>query len=129
MVPSESKGNTVRMATSNAEAAPATVSGKLAAMCDHWGQPGKVGGRRLTREPGDYNMTITAVAVVVAVVIGGIEILGLIGDTWDLAGPFWNAIGSLNDNFGVLGYIIIGIFAVSWLGSSADLPRQGLWQS
>ena len=62
-----------------------------------------------------YNITITAVSVVVAVVIGGIETLGLIGDTFKLEGPFWDAIGSLNDNFGVLGYIIIGVFALSWL--------------
>jgi nickel/cobalt transporter (NiCoT) family protein len=62
-----------------------------------------------------YNITITAVSVVVAVLIGGIETLGLIGDTFKLEGPFWDAIGSLNDNFGLLGYIIIGVFALSWL--------------
>ena len=62
-----------------------------------------------------YNLTITAVSVVVAVLIGGIETLGLIGDAFKLEGPFWDAIGSLNDNFGVLGYLIIGVFAVSWL--------------
>lgn len=62
-----------------------------------------------------YNITITAVSVIVAVVIGGIETLGLIGDTFKLEGPFWDWIGSLNDNFGVLGYIIIGVFALSWL--------------
>ena len=62
-----------------------------------------------------YNITITAVSVVVAVMIGGIETLGLIGDTYKLEGPFWDAIGSLNDNFGMLGYAIIGVFALSWL--------------
>ena len=62
-----------------------------------------------------YNITITAVSVVVAVLIAGIETLGLIGDTFKLEGPFWDAIGSLNDNFGVLGYVIIGLFALSWL--------------
>ncbi len=62
-----------------------------------------------------YNITITAVSVVVAVLIGGIEILGLIGDTFKLEGPFWDGIGALNDNFGVLGYVIIGVFALSWL--------------
>jgi high-affinity nickel-transport protein len=53
-----------------------------------------------------YNLTITAVSVVVAVVVGGIEALGLIGDQLGLgdSGGFWGAIGSLNDNFGVLGY-------------------------
>jgi nickel/cobalt transporter (NiCoT) family protein len=64
-----------------------------------------------------YNITITAVSIVVAVLIGGVETLGLIGDTFKLEGPFWDAIGSLNDNFGVLGYLIIGVFAGSWLVS------------
>ncbi|RBP09728.1 high-affinity nickel-transport protein [Roseiarcus fermentans] len=62
-----------------------------------------------------YNITITAVSVVVAVLIGGIETLGLIGDRLKLGGPFWQAIGALNDNFGVLGYVIIGVFALAWL--------------
>jgi high-affinity nickel-transport protein len=68
-----------------------------------------------------YNMTITAVSVVVAVVVGGLETLNLIGDQFGLAerGGFWGAIGSINDHFGVLGYIIIGIFALSWIGSVA----------
>jgi nickel/cobalt transporter (NiCoT) family protein len=64
-----------------------------------------------------YNMTITAVSVVVALVVGGIETLGLIGDQLDLQGPFWDAVGALNDNFGILGYVIIGIFVLSWVGS------------
>jgi high-affinity nickel-transport protein len=61
-----------------------------------------------------YNMTITLVSVVVAIVVGGIEALGLIGDQLKLEGPVWKAIGSLNDHFGTIGYLIIGIFAVSW---------------
>jgi len=56
-----------------------------------------------------YNMTITAVSVVVAVLIGGLETLNLIGDQLGLTdgGGFWGAIGAINDNFGVLGYVII----------------------
>jgi nickel/cobalt transporter (NiCoT) family protein len=66
-----------------------------------------------------YNMTITAVSVIVAVVIGGLETLNLIGDQLGLTdgGGFWGAIGAINDNFGVLGYVIIGIFVLSWLVS------------
>ncbi len=66
-----------------------------------------------------YNMTITGVSVVVALVVGGLETLNLIGDQLGLTdgGGFWGAIGAINDNFGVLGYLIIGIFVVSWLGS------------
>ncbi|MGA2043935.1 MAG: HoxN/HupN/NixA family nickel/cobalt transporter [Roseiarcus sp.] len=68
-----------------------------------------------------YNITITAVSVIVAVAVGGLEALNLIGDEFGLTegGGFWGAIGSVNDNFGMLGYVIIGIFALSWAGSIA----------
>jgi high-affinity nickel-transport protein len=66
-----------------------------------------------------YNLTITAVSVAVAVVVGTLEVLNLIGVQLGLAGRggFWGAIGSLNDNFGLLGYVIVGIFMVAWLAS------------
>jgi high-affinity nickel-transport protein len=66
-----------------------------------------------------YNMTITAVSIIVAVVVGGIETLGLIGSQLSLSGRFWQTIDSLNENFGTLGYLIIGIFIVSWVISLA----------
>ncbi|MEW5510028.1 HoxN/HupN/NixA family nickel/cobalt transporter [Pseudomonas antarctica] len=64
-----------------------------------------------------YNMSITLVSVVVAVIIGSIEALGLIADQLELKGDFWGFIGHLNDSFGMLGYIIIGIFVASWAAS------------
>jgi high-affinity nickel-transport protein len=62
-----------------------------------------------------YNMIITLVSVIVALVIGGVEALGLIGRKLDLTGSFWDAIEALNENFGVLGYLIIAIFILSWM--------------
>jgi high-affinity nickel-transport protein len=64
-----------------------------------------------------YNMTITFVSVLVAALIGGIEALGLIGDQFKLQGVVWDTIGTLNDKFGLLGFVIIGVFAFSWLAS------------
>ena len=64
-----------------------------------------------------YNLTITFVSVLVAVIVGGVEALGLIADKLGLTGGIWSAIASLNDNFGALGYQIIGIFAASWMAS------------
>ena len=61
-----------------------------------------------------YNLTITFVSVVVALLIGGIEALGLIGDRLQIHGAVWDLIGFLNSNFGVIGFVIIGIFVVSW---------------
>jgi nickel/cobalt transporter (NiCoT) family protein len=73
-------------------------------------------------------MTITFVSVVVAIVVGLIETLGLIGDQLNLGGPFWHAIGALNDNFGMLGYVIVGIFILSWLVSVAVYRMKGYGQ-
>jgi nickel/cobalt transporter (NiCoT) family protein len=66
-----------------------------------------------------YNLTITLVSVLIAVLIGGIEALGLIADRLNLDGPFWLFVGALNDHFGSLGYLIIAIFVASWLISVA----------
>ena len=66
-----------------------------------------------------YNLTITSVSVLVAVLIGGIEALGLVADRMKLEGPFWSFVGALNGHFGSLGYLIIAIFVASWLISIA----------
>ncbi|MCJ2132719.1 HoxN/HupN/NixA family nickel/cobalt transporter [Methylobacterium sp. J-026] len=62
-----------------------------------------------------YNLTITMVSVVVALVIGTLEALNLIGGKLDLQGTFWTWIGTVNDNFGALGFGIVGLFAAAWL--------------
>jgi high-affinity nickel-transport protein len=66
-----------------------------------------------------YNLTITFVSVVVAFAVGGIEALGLLGEQFHMKGAFWNLVAELNDNFGLLGYFIIGVFAISWIVSIA----------
>jgi high-affinity nickel-transport protein len=66
-----------------------------------------------------YNMTITFVSVAVALVVGGIEALGLLAGQFGLKGLFWDAVRRLNDNFGTLGYFIVTIFALSWIASVA----------
>ena len=62
-----------------------------------------------------YNITITSVSVVVALAVGGIEALGLLAGQLHLTGAFWGGVARLNDNFGVLGYAIIVLFALSWI--------------
>ena len=65
-----------------------------------------------------YNLTITIVSAIVALLVGGIETFGLIGQELALHGWFWDRMGTLNDNFGTLGYAIIAIFAAAWLLST-----------
>lgn len=64
-----------------------------------------------------YNMTITLVSIVIAVLIGGIEALGLLMNQMQFSGPFWRVIALLNDNFNNLGFIIITIFILAWVVS------------
>jgi high-affinity nickel-transport protein len=66
-----------------------------------------------------YNLTITCVSVVVAFIVGGIEALGLLAGQLRLSGMFWDVVRRLNENFGTLGYFIIGLFALSWIVSIA----------
>ena len=64
-----------------------------------------------------YNITITLVSVLVALLVGGIEAMGLLAEKFKLQGVIWDAVGAVNDHFGTLGYLIIGIFVLSWLVS------------
>jgi len=66
-----------------------------------------------------YNITITAVSVVVAFVVGSLEALNLLAGQMQFKGAFWDTIGTFNDQFGTIGYLIIGIFLLAWLVSVA----------
>src|SRR6202167_2595849 len=66
-----------------------------------------------------YTLPITFASVVVALVVGGIEALGLLAAQLHLTGSFFAAILRLNSSFGTLGYFIVGLFALSWIVSIA----------
>jgi high-affinity nickel-transport protein len=72
-----------------------------------------------------YNLTITAVSVLLALVIGGIEALGLMAGHFGLNGAFWRWISDLNANFGALGYGIVALFVVSWIVSMIVYHARG----
>ena len=66
-----------------------------------------------------YNMTITLVSVLVALLIGGVEALQLIGVELRLEGGVWGMAATLTQNFNTLGFAIIGVFLAAWLCSYA----------
>ena len=59
-----------------------------------------------------YNITITGLSVAVAVVIGTIELGGLIASELNLSGSFWNWFENIDINF--LGFVIVGMFVITW---------------
>lgn len=66
-----------------------------------------------------YNITITLISAIVAIVIGGIETMALIGDKLGLTGMPWSLAAKLGENFNGLGFAIIGLFVLCWLASFA----------
>ncbi|KAF9172916.1 hypothetical protein BGX21_006185 [Mortierella sp. AD011] len=62
-----------------------------------------------------YNFVVTLMGVIVAFVVGAAELLGLLAAELNLDGPFWNFFTMLSDNFGLIGYIIVGLFVFTWI--------------
>lgn len=61
-----------------------------------------------------YNLTVTAISILVALAVGAIEVLGM----WAAAHPRggdWPWVRALNQHFAALGIMIVAIFIASWL--------------
>ena len=60
-----------------------------------------------------YNLTITTISIVVAVVIGTIELVGVMADQTDTTGGVIGWIAGINLDYA--GYGIVALFVGSWL--------------
>ncbi len=70
-----------------------------------------------------YNISITLVSVIVALLVGGLELLSVVQGQLNLSGGLWDLVNFLsagNDgkNFGYIGVGIIAIFILSWVLST-----------
>lgn len=61
-----------------------------------------------------YNMTITLVSALVAIVVAGTEAIGWLGERLRWQGAVWRIIDALNDHSDSLGFAVIGMFALAW---------------
>jgi len=59
-----------------------------------------------------YNLTVTALSVLVALLVGSIELAQVLSNKLGWHGGFWGWLQHLD--FAVLGYVIVGLFALSW---------------
>ena len=69
-----------------------------------------------------YNLTITAVSIFVALLIGGLEVLGILIDRFGLEGGVWTVVAALNADLVNFGFLTIAVFALAW-GVSASIYR------
>jgi high-affinity nickel-transport protein len=67
-----------------------------------------------------YNMTITLISILVALVIGALETLSILEATLNLKGGLWDFIGvsTSGNSFGLIGVGVITIFVLSWVVST-----------
>jgi high-affinity nickel-transport protein len=72
-----------------------------------------------------YNMNITLVSVLVALLVGSIEALSIVAVQFHLTGGIWTRLADLSDNFTLLGFAIVGLFIVSWAASTAIYKIRG----
>lgn len=64
-----------------------------------------------------YNMTITLVSFVIALLIGSLEALNVLASKFDLDTGVWAYLNALGENSTLVGYSIIGLMIASWLAS------------
>jgi high-affinity nickel-transport protein len=72
-----------------------------------------------------YNLTLTSLSVLVALLIGSLEGLGLIADKLNLHGGAFGVIQALNGDLTNFGFMIIGVFVMGWLLSVCIYRLQG----
>lgn len=60
-----------------------------------------------------YNITITGLSVAVALIIGTIELLGLMARQLGWTGGFWEWIGEVDLN--IVGFAVVGLFVLTWV--------------
>jgi high-affinity nickel-transport protein len=72
-----------------------------------------------------YNMMLTLTSTMLALVIAAIGIASLMQEYFHLNGAFWAVVQSLHDNYTSLGYVIIAVFAFSWIGSETFYRIKG----
>jgi high-affinity nickel-transport protein len=59
-----------------------------------------------------YNITVTALSVAVALIIGTIELLSIAAEKLSLSGAFWDWVSGIDLN--AVGYIVVGLFVATW---------------
>ncbi|HEX5114359.1 MAG TPA: HoxN/HupN/NixA family nickel/cobalt transporter [Pseudonocardiaceae bacterium] len=60
-----------------------------------------------------YNITITGLSVAVALLVGTIEVLGLLAGEFNWTGAFWQWMSSVDLN--TIGFAIVGLFVLTWV--------------
>lgn len=61
-----------------------------------------------------YNLIITLASASLALVTGGVELIGFLCDNAGLSGRVWTGVAALKDNFNTLGIAVVIVFLAAW---------------
>lgn len=70
-----------------------------------------------------YNLTVTVISIIVALVIGTVELISVVVQALGLTGGVWSVLGNLD--LPTIGILIVLIFAGSWILSVAYYRYKG----
>jgi high-affinity nickel-transport protein len=62
-----------------------------------------------------YNLTVTGLSVILALVVGAIEPASVLAEELGLAGGAWDTVNTAAADIGVFGYGMVGLFIFVWL--------------
>ncbi len=69
-----------------------------------------------------YNLTVTVMSVGVAFIIGGLELVQVLGMELNETSSFWNALE--NVNFETMGFLIVAVFVITWMSAYTIWKRK-----
>lgn len=72
-----------------------------------------------------YSIVLTVITVMVAVIIGTIQLLTLILNVAEPSGPFWRGVEQAGEHYDVIGGSIVGLFVV---GATASVLAYKPWR-
>jgi len=70
-----------------------------------------------------YNLTVTIISVLVAFLVGGIELLQVVSREFGLDGGYWAWLDGLD--FETIGFCIVVMFVLTWIASMAYYRHKG----
>lgn len=60
-----------------------------------------------------YNLTLTAMSVAIALIVGSIELLGVLVAQLGWTGGAWDWVGDVDLN--IVGFVVVGVFVATWI--------------
>ncbi|KAI9092653.1 high-affinity nickel transporter [Phlyctochytrium arcticum] len=73
-----------------------------------------------------YNFIVTLLSVLIAFIVGIIQVLSIVGEKYELSGGIWDVVGGVGENSDTIGFVIIATFMLMLIVSAMVYRFSGL---